>query len=75
MSGRNRGRKGLSPLYDEGAEPEKEAMKHVSGSAASMGLAMGMFFVIVGVMLDSLGVAALGVVVMLTGLYARSHQH
>jgi hypothetical protein len=50
-------------------------MKHVSEGAGSVGLAMGMLFVIVGVILDSLGLAALGVVVMLTGLYARSAQH
>ncbi len=50
-------------------------MKHVSGSTASVGLAMGMLFLIAGVVLDSLGVAALGVVVMLSGLYARSQQH
>jgi len=49
-------------------------MKHLNDSAGSVGLAMGFFFVIVGMVIDSLGVAGLGVVVLLTGLYARSHQ-
>lgn len=41
----------------------------------SIRLAMGVLFVIVGVIVDSIGVAAFGVVVLLTGLYARSKQH
>lgn len=52
-----------------------EGVKHLNESAGAVGLAMGMFFLIVGLIIDSLGVAALGVVVILTGLYARSTQH
>lgn len=45
-------------------------MRHESASA--VGLAMGMVFLVVGLIIDSLGVAAAGVVVLLAGLYARS---
>lgn len=52
-----------------------EGVKQLNESAGAVGLAMGMFFLIVGMIIDSMGVAALGVVVILTGLWARSTQH
>lgn len=73
--GRNPCVKSLRPLPRTDGAGDKGEVKHLNDSAASVGLAMGMIFVIVGVVLDSLGVAALGVVVMLTGLYARSNPH
>ena len=72
--GRNPVPKSLRPLPDATCEGHNEDMKQLSDSAGSVGLAMGMFFLIVGVVVDSIGVAALGLIVMLTGLYARSNQ-
>jgi hypothetical protein len=46
-----------------------------ASSDGSIRLALGVLCLIVGVIVDSIGVAALGVVVLLTGLYARSKQH
>ncbi len=49
---------------------DSECMRHESASA--VGLSLGMVFLVVGLIIDSLGVAAVGVVVLLAGLYARS---
>lgn len=47
------------------------AVNDLRASAPQIGLAMGVFFVVVGVILGNYGVVGLGVVVGLAGFFAR----
>jgi hypothetical protein len=47
------------------------AMDNLRLSTPQIGLAMGVFFVIVGVILGNYGIVGLGVVVGLVGFFAR----
>ena len=49
-------------------------MRHIDGLSGSGILALGLLLVVVGLVTDGILVAALGVIVLLTGLYARSRQ-
>ena len=46
-------------------------VRYLSGPAV---LALGLVLFVVGVVTDGIAVAAIGIVVLLTGLYARSRQ-
>ncbi len=50
------------------------SVRRIDGLMGTGVLTFGLLLVVVGVVTDSLAVAALGVVLLLTGLYARSRQ-
>lgn len=44
------------------------------GSRSGSALVFGMILLVVGVVTDGIAIAAIGIIVLLTGLYARSRQ-
>ncbi len=49
-------------------------MRHINGLSGPGVLTLGLILVVVGLVTDGIAVAALGVVVLLSGLYTRSRQ-
>lgn len=58
-------------IEDTPIDPRMYAVNDLRASAPQIGLAMGVFFVVVGVILGNYGVVGLGVVVGLAGFFAR----